>query len=58
MGLMELARCKCTTFLKTTGSLEVSTGKIAVVTAATEEDRIDSSHSQAAELWRRLAGGL
>lgn len=53
MGVMELVRYKCTAFLKVTGSLEVSIGKIAVVTAATEEDIIDSSHSQAAELRRR-----
>lgn len=39
--------------LKITGSFEVSTGKIAVVTAATGEDIIDSSHSKAAGLQRR-----
>ena len=40
-------------FEKITGSLEVSTGKIAVVKDATEEDIIDSSHSKAARSQRR-----
>lgn len=53
MDVMEPVRYKCTALLQITGSLVVSIGKIAVITATTGEHIIDSSHSKAAEPQRR-----